>query len=380
MPPSASPPRFGRPQIYALLLLAAFAAQCLWMAAVRPLDAEERWYIDRGLRILSSRQPRHEILADNEHSPLVYLIAAAPLHFMGGLLPQEESTQKWLLRLPFLFFGLLRGASLWYVARRLYGNRGGYMALSLYCFSPRMVAEGSRIWPDALAAWGFFGAIFTAIAMSHTLYALPGTLPWPRRWRRTILMGIGLGLGAAAQYSVVLAIPLALIFVLYLVPGRRAEALAMLALAGAIAAAILLAVFWFSPSTLANGMRHALVTSPNLQFYRRYQVLAEVFRHTNIALLVMLGISFVTWLVWRQARYFGNTAPLIVMVAIPLLAPVHPGDEPFRLWIPSIVFAFMFIAGIFADLLETWRSQMVMVLGLLLLAADIGLSLRWLTR
>src|SRR6266566_5848054 len=93
MPPFASPPRFGRPQIYALLLLAAFAAQCLWTAAARPLDAEERWYIDRGLQIFTSQQPQHRALADNEHSPLVYLIAAAPLHVIGGLLPQEETTQ-----------------------------------------------------------------------------------------------------------------------------------------------------------------------------------------------------------------------------------------------------------------------------------------------
>ena len=136
---SESSERFGRPQIYALLLLLAFAAQCLWMAASRPLDAEERWYIEGGLRILSP-QSQLGIPADNEHTPLVYLMAAAPVHWAGGWLPQDEAARGWLLRLPFLFFGMLRGASLWYVTRRLYGNRGGYLALALYCFSPRMVA------------------------------------------------------------------------------------------------------------------------------------------------------------------------------------------------------------------------------------------------
>ncbi len=120
MPPSASPPRFGRPQIYALLLLAAFAGQCLWTIAARPLDTEEQWYIARGLRLLE----HHEVAADNAHSPLIYLIAAIPLKVVGAVMPANDASRWWLLRLPFLFFGLLRGASLWYVARRLYGNSG----------------------------------------------------------------------------------------------------------------------------------------------------------------------------------------------------------------------------------------------------------------
>jgi len=33
------------------------------------------------------------------------------------------------------------GGSLWYVARRLYGNAGGYIALALYCFSPAMIVN-----------------------------------------------------------------------------------------------------------------------------------------------------------------------------------------------------------------------------------------------
>ena len=41
-----------------------------------------------------------------------------------------------LLRLPFLFAGVLLGGCIWWVTRRLYGNLGGYTALALYCFSP----------------------------------------------------------------------------------------------------------------------------------------------------------------------------------------------------------------------------------------------------
>jgi len=72
---------------------------------------------------------------DSIISALWYLIASAPsLLLLGkyGRLP----IFGWLAHAPYLIFGVLLGASLWYVARRLYGNAGGYIALMLYCFSP----------------------------------------------------------------------------------------------------------------------------------------------------------------------------------------------------------------------------------------------------
>ncbi len=41
----------------------------------------------------------------------------------------DFNNYRMLLRLPFLLAGLALGASLWYVARRLYGKLGGYVAL-----------------------------------------------------------------------------------------------------------------------------------------------------------------------------------------------------------------------------------------------------------
>ena len=66
-----------------------------------------------------------------------YLISSAPCWFgRDASSPTRFSTEGWLARVPHLAFGLLLGASLWYVARRLYGNEGGFVALTLYCFSP----------------------------------------------------------------------------------------------------------------------------------------------------------------------------------------------------------------------------------------------------
>jgi len=52
-------------------------------------------------------------------------------------------------------------------------TKGGFVALTLYCFSPSFI-QASAVWhtqPEIVAAWGAFGAIFTAIAVAHTLYA-----------------------------------------------------------------------------------------------------------------------------------------------------------------------------------------------------------------
>ena len=93
------------------------------------------------------------------------------------------------------------GASLWYVARRLYGNAGGYIALALYCFSPAMIvnAAGAQSLGEMGAVWGAFGTVFTAIAVAHTLYAPREVVLW--NWRRILLLGLSLALAAGNQFS-----------------------------------------------------------------------------------------------------------------------------------------------------------------------------------
>src|ERR1035441_418344 len=93
------------------------------------------------------------------------------------------------------------GASLWYVARRLYGNAGGYIALGLYCFSPAMIvnAAGAQSRGEMGAVWGAFGSVFTAIAVAHTLYAPREVVFW--NWRRILLLGLSVALAAGNQFS-----------------------------------------------------------------------------------------------------------------------------------------------------------------------------------
>jgi len=163
--------RFGRPQIIAILFLLAFLFQCLWALHHVPLAADELALIRAG----RAQWRGGSLAGDAAHSPLVALAAAAPLLFEAEpvAVAADPVRLRWLARLPFVFFALMLGGSLWYVARRLYGNPGGYIALALFCFSPLVVLHAARVDAAAPAAWGLFGALFTAIALAHTLYAPP---------------------------------------------------------------------------------------------------------------------------------------------------------------------------------------------------------------
>src|SRR5438552_8126938 len=230
--------RFGRPQVVAGTLLLIFLAQCAWLVNRSRFVAPEAHEISRireglgewrGHWIASTpsaartQQSVGDEPFDSHHSALWYLIASAPSLLLRGN-TSNYGYFGWLAHAPYLIFGALLGASLWYVARRLYGNAGGYVALMLYCFSPGII-RSSALWfaePEIGAAWVAFGAIFTSIAVAHTLYAPREVVLW--NWRRILLLGLSLALAVGSQFSLVVVLPLTLAFMLYVVPGRRTAA------------------------------------------------------------------------------------------------------------------------------------------------------------
>jgi hypothetical protein len=277
---------------------------------------------------------------------------------------------------------LLLGASIWYVARRLYGNAGGYIALVLYCFSPIMIAQASSFYvpPEVTAMWGAFGAIFTSIAVAHTLYA-PRRVLW--NWRRILLLGLSLALAIGSQFSLWVVLPIALAFLLYLAPGRRLAALAIFAASCAVAFLILWAAYSFSLGAFAAGLHRAAFWDVSLESLRMpfaYKELLVRLVRTSPALLIFIPCTLITFLVWRRARYFGNAAPLIVtaiFLFLGLITPHQPG-QGFELVAMPILF--VFIAGILADLLESGRRQIVLGIVVGLLAAYVVWSVTSLGR
>ena len=369
--------RFGGPQAIAALLLLVFLLQCAWLISrtlrsnggtnigelERIHEGLQQWR-GRGIagtidsefrRQVSFEFPKDEY--DRDRSPLWYLIASAPLVAWSGTLgPETVHSWGWLARSPYIIFGLLLGASLWYVARRLFGNVGGYIALALYCFSPAMIittSAGLFIDPEMGAVWASFGAVFTAIAVAHTLYAPREVVLW--NWRRILLLSLSLVLAVGSQFSLVILLPLTLGFMLWVAPTRRGPALVIWTAAVVLAFVQLCAAYAFHLRIMWQSFRHAewlRISSPALTNANVYKQTLMIIAKSSPALMIALPVALVTYMVWPRARYFGNTAPLLVaglFVVLGMASPHFPG----AFFLVAVTFLFTFVAGVAADLLET---------------------------
>jgi hypothetical protein len=352
--------RFGSPQFIALMMLIVFLAECLWLVDRNPVRPDESARIRQGL--LQWRQG--QIAAgDPEHSPLYYLIASAGVViYPASADPIALERWRWLARAPWIALGLLLGASLWYVARRLYGNLGGYIALALYCFAPTIVAQSAGYFapPEVAAVWGTFGAVFTSIAVAHTLYA-PRRVMW--NWWRISLLALSLALAIGSQFALWILLPLGLAFLFYLAPGRRAAALAIYGASCGIAALILLAAYYFEFGALRDGVARANLFhfAPSaLAMPESYLTFFWRLMRTSPALLILLPTAWIAFAAWPRARYFGNTAPLLVSGLLVLLGLMSAHEAGLAFELAAIPILFIFIAGVFADLLETKHRAIVL--------------------
>lgn len=339
--------RIGRPQILAGLMLIGFLAQCLWVAASRPLSDLEIQYIASG--------ETHELgQIYRANSPLTGWVAALPGHIIAAaraVAPAPVSQalaipRPWLIRTPFVIFGVWLGGALWWVSRRLFDDAGGYVALALYCSSPAMAMISATVGPEIILAWSIFGVIYTAIGVAHTLYAPP------RKWiPRVVILGLSIGFALSTALWSFTVVVMALAFMLYLAPGRRRSVLIVLVGAGFVALAVTAYfVWWAGPAAIrSHTWLHPQVTqglAGDVWF-----VLMDDDKYVTILTGLFL-VALVTYASWRRARYFGNTAPLFVAFVVVLLFALVPGIHIWNATL-GLSFAFVFIGGVAADLLET---------------------------
>jgi hypothetical protein len=298
------------------------------------------------------------------------LLAAIPARIFGGEQHFIRLNQYRLaIRLPFLFCGLMLGASLWYVARRLYGNLGGYIALALYAFSPAMIIRSGHVSPEIVGAWGAFGLIFTAIAVAHTLYAPREVVLW--NWRRILMLGLSIAICVGAQFSLWVVLVPSLAFMAWVGHVRRGAAMVIFVSACAIGAVLLWAVYGFHPGDFGHALRSAAWLDPSarlLGLRTSYQLMEGFFLRNGPGSLLLMLVTLVVFFVWKRTRYFGTAAPLIVAVlllACTIAMQQAAGDT---LLVVAVPFLILFVAGISADMLESRRAVLAnaMVVGVLI--------------
>jgi hypothetical protein len=367
----------GRPQRYAAILLLIFLAQCLWLASRTSMTAGDYDYARCGREMWEKPSPLAGYFTscgNMQDGTFAYRAAGLPLTIQRIVLGFSGGATTWemrhelrfvniLIRLPFIFFGLWLGGAIWWVARRLFGNEGGFLALAFYCFSPPVLRVSIQPNNEIIAMWGLFGIVYTAIGVAH---AMQGPL---HKWRpRILLLTLAFGITAAAHIiAALIGLFFALGFMLYLAERRRGDVLQVLTFTSLGAFLILFASCAFRPSALlyvfSGGEARTWLSLDGL-----IRLLSDPFcGGFYAALLVALLLFFAL----RRSRYFGNFAPLLCAL---LLLPIITTSVPSQPWLWALPFLFTFLGGIFADVFESRQRKFFLGLAGALLLVQILLS------
>ncbi|WP_433967389.1 hypothetical protein [Tunturiibacter gelidiferens] len=388
--------KFGRPQQWAALLLLIFLAECLWVVGRQQLSQQDYRYAECGREMWERPSPlagyfttcgnlngdgtfayrvaglpltvqRLVMLGtDNLRKPDNRLYAQGSLHGSTWEARHELFSVKYLLHLPFIFFAVWLGGGLWWVSRRLFGNEGGFLALGFYCFCPAIIRSAVTPNNEVLAMWGLYGLVYTAMGVAHAMQG-------PRsKWRpRIALLTLALGLTAAAHLlAAIIGSVMAVVWMMYLAQRRRSYVMQILVFSAVGALAILFAFYAFRPAPFSY-----VFTGGGARFWFALDGAKRFFLSTaNAPIVVATLVSLLLYISTRRCRYFGNTAPLVMVCLLFPLVTTQTTSQP---WLWALPFLFTFVGGVFADVLETRQRKMFLALSgaILLMQAVLCLSL-----
>jgi len=385
--------RFGRAQSIAATLLAALLLQCLWVVHHQQLTEADYRFARCGREMWERPSPLvgyFTTCGNLQDGTLAYRVAALPLTAERLALAATDLFRapanrlyapaaagtiwesrhqligvKYLLHLPFIAFALLLGAQIWWVTRRLFTDAAAALALALYCLSPAVIAMAIVPNNDVLAAWGLYAAIYAAMGVAHALQG-------PRhKWTpRILLLSTAIGLTACAHLSAaIVALIWSTIFLLYLAERRRSQAIPILLYAVFGSLVLLFCSYSLRPepfSYVFTGGAALLWFSLDAP---RHLFTSLAFAPVTIAACV----SLLLMVVYRRSRYFGNSAPLLVaLTLLPLITTESVIAARPALW--ALPFLFTFIAGVFADALETTHRRTFLILAAALVLTQALLS------
>ena len=215
-------------RLLVVLLLLAFFAQAVTSVLHKAPTFDEEFHIARAYAYVRTGDLRMQ----QNHPPLVSVLAGLPLLLMPELTPPEEvphwddaflflfaDSMFWrlghdvdkmlfLARFPVILLGTLLGVCVFRWARELYGLRAGLLAAGLYAFAPNVLAHTRLVTTDL--------AVTACVCIA--LYAFWRYLRQPNA-RRLVLAGLTVGLALTAKLSALLLLPV--LVVLALLEGWR---------------------------------------------------------------------------------------------------------------------------------------------------------------
>lgn len=368
--------RFNLPQRIAAGMLLLFIAQAFWLTSRQTLTERDYQYARCGREMWERPSPLtgYYTSCGNIHDGiLAYRVAGLPLtlnlayeRFADNFRKPEDKVvqtfddriSSWemrhqlthvllLIRLPFIAAGVILGGALWWVTRRLFGNLGGYTALSLYIFSPAILRASIAPNPEILTALGFFGGLYTCIGVAHAMQG-------PRRkWRpRIVLLTVCFAVAAASHIaSLLLLAGAGFVFMLWIAEGRRSKIVPVLLIATVGAFLLLFACYGFSPDAFSYLFRSdAAQLGFSLQAAKQFFLTGG-----NAGIAVASAAALLLYFGLRKTLYFGNTTPfLTTLVLFGIITVGVPGNP--ILW--GVPFLLTFIAGVFADAYDSPRQRL----------------------
>ena len=386
--------QIGRPQRLAAVLLLMFLCECLWVVDKQQLSPTDYRYALCGREMWEKPSPLAGYFTScgnlNGDGTLAYRVAGFPLTVQRLVLqgadrlrkPEDRAYAegslngstwearheigqvKYMMHVPFILFAMWLGGGLWWVSRRLFGNEGGFLSLGLYCFCPAVVRYSVTPNNDVLAMWGLYGLVYAAIGVAHAMHGPK------RKWKpRIALFALALGLTATAHLlAAMIGFVAASVFLLYLAERRRSYVMQVLIFSALGAVAILFMSYAFRPAPFSY-----VFTGGSARFWFSLDGAKAFFSSlVNAPIAIASAVSAVLYVGVRRSRYFGNTTPLLMVLAVFALRTTQTISFP---WLWALPFLFTFVGGVFADALETKQRKMFLALTVAILVTQVLLCL-----
>ncbi len=191
----------------------------------------------------------------------------------------------------------------------------------------------------------------------------------PRKWRsRIVLLTLTLAFTAASHVAAfLLALVLSIGFMAYLAVGRRAYIVPIMMTAVIGTLLLLFACYDFSLDAFSYFFR----SGAGRIWFSLQPARHWFFSLPNSAVALAGLTSLLLYLPTRRSRYFGNTVPLLLAILFFTLITPGISSEP-TLW--ALPFLITFIAGVFADFLETRYRPVFLALAASLVLLGAALS------
>jgi hypothetical protein len=340
--------QIGRPQRLAGLLLLVFLLECLWVVSRQELSPADYRYALCGREMWEQPSPLAGYFTScgnlNGDGTFAYRVAGLPLTAERLVLQAADELRRPENR---LYAGSVLSGGLWWVCRRLFGNEGGFFALGLYCFCPTVIRYAVVPNNEVLAMWGLYGLVYAAMGVAHAMQG-------PRRkWKpRILLLVLALGLTAIAHLlAVLLGFVAAFAFLFYLAERRRSYVMQLLIFSALGALLVVFASFAFRLAPFSY-----VFTGGAGRFWFSLDAARAFFSDmVNAPIAIATAVAAVLYLGVRRSRYFGNTAPLLMLLVLFALRTTQVMSYP---WLWALPFLFTFVGGVFADVLETRQRKL----------------------